>query len=329
MSGWVVLDTAHVSVKYPRKDVFQRWYEVYGNASDRARRQGIVSGECVVRGGASGYKGMGIWVQLGPKFLLAHPESFAVGVADFLRVVGVTGEWPARISRLDLAVDLPGVQMSEIPLGKWREDWVGWSRVSSMFYNSETGDLETVNIGSRGSVVYLRVYDKVVQAEKDGDLAYWREVWGGFDGPVCRVEWETRPGAGGFNSIADMDSYREAELVGLGRYLVGWGRLCDRNDADSNRTRWPSSVFWRRVEEAVEEWAEGSGRVAERIPRTFQGVNDRYIRFVSGVVSSGMARLGNGNVSLVGLLDGLREHGEPLQVIQKRAAAKAERLERL
>jgi len=77
------------------------------------------------------------------------------------------------------------------------------------------------------------------------------------------------------------------------------------------------TVTYRFSEPAEPQWGIDpsplleTARVAERVPRSFQGVNDRYIRFLSGVVSSGMARLGNGNVSLVGLLDGLKEHGEP------------------
>jgi hypothetical protein len=352
MSGWVTLDTIHLSVKYPKADAYRRWARVGDKLSHRERRAGVVEGDCVVKGGACGYKvsvwqkdarayltdqvgelvgdgGMGVWVQLGPKFLIANISRLGDGVAEFLRSVGVSGSWQTKITRLDLAVDVAGVRLDDIPLQRWRDDWVGWSRMSSMHFNSETGPLETVYIGKRGSPIFLRIYDKVVEAEKDGDLEWWRAVWEGFDGPVWRVEWETRLGDAGFVSIGDLDSYDQEELKALANYLVTWGRLCDRPVTDSNRARWPSSEFWCQVEDAVAQWSVGNRRVARREAPRFGGVNPKYVKFLSGVVSSGMARLGNREVNLVGLLDGLSEYGESLEVIQKKARAKADRLERL
>ena len=353
MSGWVSVDTVYVSVKYPSGDVFRRWFRFAEGVDYRRLKEGVPADDAVVRSGGSGYKvsvwrgdarayltdyvdqkvgdgrGMGIWVQIGPRYLRTHSDSLAVGVMGFLRSIGVRGEWPMRITRLDLAVDLPGVAMAEQDVEAWRRGWVGRSKVSKAVFDSRTGALQSVYVGSRRSAVFVRVYDKVAEAEKGGDLMWWRDVWGGHEGPVCRVEWETKPSKGGFESVADLDQYCERELIGLASYLVRWGRLCEPSATDTNNRRWGVSALWSGVERAIDEWSEGARCPIARNGKEFKGVSDGYVRFLSGTISGGMARLGGDKPSLIGLLDGLKEHGQPFVTIQKKAERKAQVYSRL
>ena len=352
MSGWVSVDTVHVSVKYPSADVFRRWARWAEGVDFRALKVGVPAEDAVVRSGGSGYKlsvwrhdarayltdyvdekvgagGMGIWAQFGPKYLLSHSESLVVAVVRFLESIGVDCDWPMRITRLDLAVDLPDVEMSDQDVEMWRRGWVGRSRVSKVYFDSQSGALQAVYVGARGSAVFLRVYDKVAQAERDGDLGWWRDVWDGYGGPVCRVEWEAKPSEGGFEGVADFEQYKQAELIGLAKYLLLWGRLCTPSESDTNNRRWALSEFWLKVQKAVEEWSEGACCMAFRNGKGFMGVNEQYVRFLSGAMSGGMARLGTESPTLVGLLDGLESHGQPLAAIQKKAQRKADVFSRL
>ena len=107
--------------------------------------------------------------------------------------IGVMGDWPIRIRRIDIALDLFGVEMAKQDIEMWRNGWVGRAGISSYFFNPKSGKLETINIGARTSAIYLRIYDKIAQAEAEGDIEYWRDVWNGYSGPVTRIEWEVKP----------------------------------------------------------------------------------------------------------------------------------------
>ena len=90
MKGSISIDTLYLSVKYPKADVFHKWYIFAEGVDHRKLNKGVVAGDFVVKGGACGYKvsvwqhdarlyltdavddergegkGMGIWIQLGP-----------------------------------------------------------------------------------------------------------------------------------------------------------------------------------------------------------------------------------------------------------------------
>lgn len=155
MLGWISLDTLYLNVKYPKTDVFRRWRPYGADVDARQLKRGIAVEDAVVKGGSCGYaisvwqgdarafltdqvdeirgegNGMGIWVQLGPKFLGVWGDRLTVGVGEFLEMLGVVGDWPASVTRLDVAVDLPGIEMSAQNVEDWRRGWVGRSKVSS------------------------------------------------------------------------------------------------------------------------------------------------------------------------------------------------------
>lgn len=126
MKYLISLDTLHINVRYPRVDVFESWYREVKGVDARKLSRGIPSGKFVIRGGSSGYKvsvwsrdirayltddvdekrgegmGMGIWVQMGPKFLIDNPIDCQLkeSVGLFLRDIGVKKDWEIRVTRL-------------------------------------------------------------------------------------------------------------------------------------------------------------------------------------------------------------------------------------
>jgi hypothetical protein len=315
----------------------------------RTLRQGIAYQDYVVRNGACGYKvsvwshdirayltddvdekrgegrGMGIWVQVGPKFLMDHAVDISLKkkVKDFLRGLGVRGDWETRITRIDLAIDLLGIWIGEEDIELWRRGWVGRSGVSACFFNSKSRELETIYIGSRNSAVYLRVYDKVIQAVNEGDLEYWLDIWQGHDGPVTRVEWEVKPNKGGFRDLEDFNGLCEWRLAELLNYLTKWGRLCVQDPSDTNNRRWQLAKFWKIVDEVAKDWVDGINWPISRKGKEFKGVSEEYIKFVGGTVAGAMARMDNKSPNLYKLLEGMEKHGMGLKEIQKKADEKA------
>ena len=347
MKGMVLLDTMHLNVKYPRADVFERLYRNVAGIDYRKLRAGILNGEFVLRPGASGYRvsawlhdarafftdsvddqvgegnGMGIWVQVGPKFLLEHGSNLLESVCVFLQSIGVKGTWPMRITRPDVAVDLFGISMQELDIEKWRVGWVGRSKVSACHFNSRTGALETISIGARGSPVYLRVYDKVAQATKEGDIEMWRAVWGMEGQAVTRVEWETKPKAGGFEAeVTELELLTKAGIARLVSYLLGWGSLRERGEAGSVRWRWEEGAFWKDLRGVVDEWSGSGALPMVRSVNEFAGVTERYVRFLGGAISGGMARFDAEAPGIVKLLEGMEKHGVGLATLQRDAERK-------
>ena len=96
MEAVITLDTLYLHIKYPYRDVFDIWYVYAKHCDPRILKEGYVVEDFVIRNGASGYKvsiwkhdariyltdqvdeicgdgqGMGVWIQLGPKFLIAN-----------------------------------------------------------------------------------------------------------------------------------------------------------------------------------------------------------------------------------------------------------------
>ena len=169
----------------------------------------------------------------------------------------------------------------------------------------------------------LRVYDKVAEAVKGGDLLEWMKVWGGYVGPVTRVEWETKPSEGGFEGVAVFGAWGKRELVELVNYLMEWGRLCIPSESDSNNRRWKVSALWGQLESVLTEWRLGNLELAVRTKQVGTELSVGYMRFLVGTVSGGMARLGRDRPNLMGMLDGMEEFGWPLRRVQAAAEKKA------
>lgn len=348
MDGLFLIDTMHLNVKYPYLDVYKNWVRHTNGLDHRKLKEGVPAGDFVVRSGASCYKvsvwqhdarvyltdyvdervgegkGSGIWIQLGPKFILHHMNHLHTAVKDLSAAIGVVGDFPIKITRLDFAGDMLGIEMKSQDLELWRDGWVGRSKVSGNFFNSRTGALETINIGSRGSAVFLRVYDKVAQAVKEGDIDYWRDVWKGFDGPVTRVEWEVKTSEGNFSKdLVDFNLFNGFSLCELLNYLLDWGRLCIPNPEDSNNRRWEDAPFWADLREMATVWTNDVDWPTSRLGKEFHGITSAYVKFISGTIAGAMARFGEDEPSIMKMFDELGKHGEPLDKIKDKAEHKA------
>jgi hypothetical protein len=355
MRGIVLLDTLHLNIRYPYQDTFKHWNAYAVNVDRLKLKSGVAAGDFVVRTGASGYpisvwkhdarayltdqvdeirgdgKGMGIWLQLGPKFLIANMNNLNGAVKDLLANLHVRGDWQIRVTRIDLAMDLFDVSMESQDVEAWRQGWVGRSKVSGAYFSPRTGELETINVGKRGSSVFLRVYNKIAQALSEGDIGYWLDVWKDqFSGTVTRIEWEVKPNQGGFSmDLQDFALFNGFSLRELINYLVDWGRLCIPDKDDTNNRRWELAPFWQYVKEVASRWVDGIEWPTSRYGPEFRGISEQYIKFVSGTLSGAMARFDTDKPNMMSLLDGLDKHGEGLQKIQSKAVEKAEIYSRL
>jgi len=357
MRGVIHLDSLYLVVKYPHLDIFERWYRHANNASHNKLKEGVPVGDFVVKGGASAYKvsvwqhdarafftdqvddkvgegkGAGIWIQLGPRFLIHHANNLHKAVKDFLSAIGIRPQYPfpTNISRIDLAMDIFGVDMEKQDLSFWQAGWVGRSKVSGFFFNKRTGILETIEIGSRKSAIFLRIYDKIAQAVAEGDLDYWIDIWQGVDGPVTRVEWQVRPRLGNFaKEIQDFHLFTPSlTVIELWNYLLSWGRLCTPNPDDSNNRRWPDSPFWADLRTFAANHAAGVDTPISRYGKKFQGISGPYIKFAVGTISGLMARLNPEDPNVYTMLDGLEKRGEGLTKIQHKAEEKAKVISKL
>lgn len=354
MNGFVTIDTLYLHIKYPYRDVFDYWYEPVKNLDTRILKTGVVHDDLVIKNGSCGYKvsvwkhdariyltdqvdekcgegkGMGAWLQLGPKFMIEHMDNIHEAVKEFLDGVGILGNYPISITRLDLAVDMLGVSIQDQNINDWSDNWVGRSKLSGIFKNSRTGNLETFYIGSRKSPVFLRVYDKVAQSFNDGDYFYWQDVWEGYQGPVTRVEWEIKPKVGNFSEdLKDFSKFNGFSVRELLNYLLDWGRLCEPNPNDSNNRRWKDAPFWAHLRSLVEAWRKDIDWPTSRLGKEFHGISEEYVKFVSGTLSGAMSRFDPMDPSFVNLFEKLDEFGEPINKITKRAQEKAEIIKRI
>ena len=344
MDAYITIDTLYLHLKYPKRDVFDHWYKPVQYTDTRVLKNGCVVDNLVVKTGSSGYKisiwdhdariyltdqvdekcgegnGMGAWIQLGPKFIIQHLGDLQGAVNRFIRSIGIIREYPLSITRIDIAVDLIGVSMRDQSINKWSEDWVGRSKLSGTHFNSRSGWLETIYIGSRYSPVFLRIYDKVAQATKEGDFLYWFDVWNVNDKPVTRVEWEVKPKKGNFsNDLIDFSLFNGFSVRELLNYLMDWGRLCDPIPTDSNNRRWPDSKFWSDLRGFIEIWREKITWPTSRHGKEFHGISPGYLKYVSGTLSSAMARLSEDDPNYLSLCEELNRRGESMESIHRKA----------
>ena len=354
MEAFITIDTLYLHMNYPAPDIFDKYYPYVSEVDSRVLREGCVVGNFVIRNGSCGYKisvwkhdarvfltdqvdekcgdgkGMGIWIQLGPKFMLENINSLQDAVYDLLFEIGIDVIYPIAITRIDIAIDCLNVDMKEQDLQSWQKNWVGRSKVSHVYFNSRTSLLESLYVGSRKSPIYLRVYDKVTQSISDGDYKYWVDVWGNFEGPVTRLEWEVKTKDGNFpNNLTNFEKFDAVSVKELINYLLNWGRLCSPDQADTNRNRWRDSQLWSEIRGFVSKWSNGVSWPTSRYGQEFHGISPAYVKFLSGTLSGGMAKLCPENLSLKGLMEALDDYDEDPGRIIRQAETKAKRINRL
>ena len=247
------LDSLYLVVEYPHADVFQAWSLGASDLSKPELYAGIPYAGMVLKRGANGYKlavwdedarvfltdrvadrltgsgaagqGMGIMLQLGPKWLRrfgnpADAQALKDNVWAQLVCFGIAepDKYPMRVNRLDIALDVLGLDMASFSVDEWRRQWVGYGKPRTFHLSRRTGDLTGITIGSRKGNVCLTLYDKVTESQQDGDVAFWRSVWGvGEDDAIAvtRFEWSFRPHQANFPKMAYLAEYSFAGFLGL------------------------------------------------------------------------------------------------------------------
>ena len=354
MIGQVIIDALYLTVKYPYADIFERWNRYAEGVDHRKLSQGLPIGDFVVSTGSSGYKisvrqhdarifltpdvdqkrgegqGMGIWVQLGPKFLIANGPRLHTAVKELLLSIGVQGDYETRITRIDIAMDLFGVDIKDLDLETKRKNWVGRSKIKKHIFNSRTEDLETIYIGSRKSAVYVRIYDKRAEAIQDNDIQFWLDVWGGVSDAVTRVEWEVKPNKGKFaKDLQDFALFNGFSARELLVYLLDWGRLAEPDLSNKNRSRWTDSEFWQELREVAAQWADGVDWPTTRFGKTIKPMSEAYAKQAAGGLAGAMARSNPDNPNLSDMFDQLEDFGISFGDIERKAQEKAELIKRL
>ena len=111
------IDSLYLSIRYPRDDVFKRWYRYAENVPHDTLKAGVVVGDFLVKTGFRAYRcsvwrgdiraflservddnlngkpGNGIWLQIGPRFLGEHMHDLQDAVGEYIREIGVRGDW--------------------------------------------------------------------------------------------------------------------------------------------------------------------------------------------------------------------------------------------
>lgn len=184
---------------------------------------------------------MGIHVRLNPKSLCMIATT-PIGLLNIIRDLGGT------FTRLDLAfddtnglLDLEAIH-KQILNGDIVTRWRKVSRISGSNVGSALVTGDTINVGSRQSDAYLRIYDKKLERKTKGADVGGIEHW-------IRVELELKGDkANEFSSILAETAYGKS-LKSPGELCASllWGMIDfkDRDQLDTNKSRWPTSEFWR------------------------------------------------------------------------------------
>lgn len=233
----------------------------------------------------SSHVSQGVHVQVGPKFLQEHRADRVAAVRQVMRAVGFEPRLFERcdVARLDLCVDL----MTGLPsvLDMLGDGWV--SKATGWGIYGKRGEPQTIYRGQRGSSVFLRCYDKVAEAEKTGDMAYWESVWGGSPEKCCRVEWEMRPKRA--RLPLQLQDLTETKVRELFNSCLDWGRLCVPGN-DTNRARWELHPFWAGVVSAVRAYCDGVLVSAQRVYDRRMNIGRQALKSGVGQVSSLIAK---------------------------------------
>lgn len=329
--GWLGIDSLYVVLEYPLLDIYERYTDAISDVSEKRLYGGVVVGDVLVRRGAHGYKlslwdgdarlyvtdrvdealvatrsvgqGMGVMLQLGPKWLLSHSdirssEEFIADVWQRFSEFGIhnPSRYQARLNRIDIALDVIGLSVADFSVDDWRNQWVGYASKKTFFDSAITGKLEGLSIGSSGGAIRFKVYDKVAQSEEIGTSRFWRSVWDVDENDeidVARFEWTIKAYQAGFSSMRYLKEFTFDGLVELLNYAsLNWGKLSLPQTSDTNQSRWPMAPLWVEIRHLIEEWTAGHRGIARRDYEFGTEITPAYVRAFTGWVAGLMARTG-------------------------------------
>lgn len=324
------LDSLYLVVEYPNIDVYRYWSSFVPNGFDKRLFDGIPQDNVLIRRGALGYKlsvwhgdarlfltdrvedslvktneqgqGMGLMLQLGAKWLcqnadLSSQEALSGAIFELLRLFKVPQPelYPMRLNRIDIALDVIGINISDFSMDEWQHGWVGRASVHGFYIDSTTRTLSGFDIGTSQGAVRFKAYDKVLQSIKDKDSFFWFSVWDLTSMPksgITRFEWSIKPHNAQFVGMQYLSEYSFDGLRELINYVTEkWGRLCIVQQTEK-RTRWETHPLWVRIRRImVEEWDIDHVGMAKREYHISPDLNPEYLNSVTGWLAGLMARI--------------------------------------
>lgn len=380
--GFIGIDSLYLVVEYPHEDLFKRWSAPLSDFSDPKLHDGIAFDGLVLRRGGLGYKlsvwdgdarlyltdrvndnlvetpseghGMGVMLQLGPQWLrqfgehqgLIAPNIMKRNIEGQLMLygLGAPDEYPVRINRMDLTIDLVGLDLQALSLDEWRDCWVGYARPKGMHFCSRTGDIEGFTVGTSQGSVRFKIYDKVAEARKLAHYGFWRSVWGlggpeeaddAEEIPVARFEWSVRCYHARFLNLRYLQDLTFDRFLALLNYVsLRWGRLCQPQGDEDHKADWPLAPVWLLLRDLVDEWSLHYDQLAAREYVFDPDIKAEYLRFVTGALAGLQVRVGyekgkDGPVSMAQALSYLHGEGHTMDEIGQRAVRKWEVFSRL
>jgi hypothetical protein len=368
------LDSLYLVIEYPHIDVFRFWSSFIADGYDKHLYDGVPIEDMLIRRGGLGYKlsvwlgdarlfitdrvddalsgtnhdghGMGLMLQLGPKWLCTHPdisstESLSQGICNLLNHFKVPNpqDYKIRINRIDIALDVIGLPMNKFSVDEWRTGWVGRASGKKFYDDAQTGQLPGLTIGSSQGAVRFKIYDKLLQSVKDKDSLFWFSVWdyewtieNMSEVSVTRFEWSIFPHKAKFVGIRYLKDYSFDGLRELLNYVTQkWGRLCT-TQSTVNKSRWENHPLWVRIRRImIEEWDIDHVGVAKRDYHLEPDLNDAYLSSVTGWLGGLMARIGvvNGYGKPADLLEAIVTAEKHSKRVEQKAQNKWEILSRL
>jgi hypothetical protein len=329
--GCLGIDSLYIVLEYPHLDVYTKWASEIADLRDKRLYSGIPVEDFVVRVGGNGYllsvwdgdarlfltdrvddelthtsmvgQGMGVMLQLGPKWLHKHgdvvsPEMLIRNAFAQFTVFGIhhPEQYPARLNRLDINLDVLGLRVADFSIDQWRNGWVGHARQKHFHDSSLTGQLEGLSIGSSEGAIRFKVYDKVAEARTRNTLQFWRSVWGlpeGEETDVARFEWSVRAYKGRFAGLRYLDGITFEGFLGLLNYVsFTWGRLCVPQADDGNKSRWELDPLWQDIRYMIDDWSINYPKFAKREYEYKPDLNQKYLTSMGGWLGGFLARVG-------------------------------------
>lgn len=183
---------------------------------------------------------MGLHIRLGAK-ALSQIETTPIGLLNI--VIGRGG----KITRIDIALDdfdsiLDMDRIYEkLILGEVTTRWRRVARIEGAMMGEGQKTGYTVNVGSRVSESFLRIYNKLLEQRArnvdTGDIAHW-----------VRVELELKgEKADVFGRVLAATATNEIEKTAgelCAELLLGLIDFKEANEAETNKSRWQTSLWW-------------------------------------------------------------------------------------
>ncbi len=374
--SFIGIDSLYLVVEYPHDDLFKFWSAEVTDFSDPRLHEGLPYAHGVLRRGGLGYKlsvwdedarlfmtdrvndtlagtgaegqGMGVMLQLGPLWLRKFGEIGGTFAPEMLKECALgelmffgmlnPEQYPIRINRLDVTLDLLGLDGPTVCAYDWANQWVGYTRFRGNHFDTKTGDFEGLTVGTSAGGVSLRIYDKVRESRKRGKHTFWCSVWGlpeEHDQSVMRLEWSVRCYQARFVNLRYLSELTFDRFLALLNYvLLKWGQLREPLAEDVNRSRWPLAPLWAEVVHLVDEWSFHYDQVAERRYFFEPDISDVYLNALAGWLAGLLDRIAfdNGQSAPVTLDQGLaylQLRGFGAGTIQEKAGKKWEIFSRL